>query len=163
MPGYIDTIENLLTDINTKEALGDFTGSIHEALSYVYRGGNKLLSEKILGKVSEPFRQKIIDLEAAGSLPALRREQSDFLKTLLEYCESLPSLKLTMAFIPSQEFVNKLAGWVRGELGKKVILDTALQETIIGGCIFEYGGEHRDWSLEAKLDETLDQEIKKLI
>ena len=158
-----EIIENLSSDILTTESLGVFLDDLEEASRWVYKGGTIALSEKLQGNVGEEFRQKLTTVEGSGQLPSSRKELSDFLKELEKILEKTPVLKLKLAFLPTKEFLTKLTDWVKKQTGKKVFFDIEVKEDIIGGCIFEYEGEYRDYSLGSKLEETLEQEVQKFV
>ena len=158
-----EIIANLISNIKTTESLSPFLEDLEEASRWVYKGGSQDLSEKLQGKVGEEFRQKLAVLEGSGTLPSSRKELSDFLKSLEQTLDKIPILKLKLAFLPSKDFLIKLSDWVEQQSGNKAFLDIEVKEEIIGGCIFEYQGEYRDYSLGAKLESALEQEIQRLI
>ncbi len=158
-----EIVENLSSGIQTTETLGTYLHDLEEASRWVYKGGGAPLSEKLQGKVGEEFRQKLTTLEDYGQLLSSRKELSDFFKDLEKILEQTPVLKLKLAFLPTKEFLTKLSDWVKKQTGKKVFFDIEVKEDIIGGCIFEYEGEYRDYSLGSKLEETLEQEVHKLV
>lgn len=158
-----EIIENLSSDIQTTESLGVFLDDLEEASRWVYKGGSRPLSEKLQGNVGEEFRQKLTTLEGSRQLPSSRKELSDFFKELEKILEKTPVLKLKLAFLPPKEFLTKLADWTKKQTGKKAFFDIEVKEDIIGGCIFEYEGEYRDYSLGSKLEGVLEEEIQRLI
>ena len=157
-----EIFDTLTENIYTKVQLDSLLGQMEEASRWVYKGGSKTLSEKLSGKVSEGFRQKLAKLEGAAALPPSAKEMSDFLQNLEKTLEKTPVLKLKLAFLPDAEFLDKLSDWVRKQAGKRVFFDIEVKEDIIGGCIFEYEGEYRDYTLGAKLESVLEQEIRRL-
>ena len=157
-----DASDKLTADVRTTEELNALLADIEEASRWVYKGGGKPLGEKLSGKVSEGFRQKLAKLEGSGALPSLAKEMSDFLKNLEKTLEKTPVLKLKLAFLPKAELLDKLSDWVRKQAGKRVFFDIEVKEDIIGGCIFEYEGEYRDYTLGAKLESVLEQEIRRV-
>ena len=158
-----DTPNQLTADVRTTEELNALLADIEEASRWVYKGGSKPLSEKLSGKVSEGFRQKLAKLEGAAALPPSAKEMSDFLQNLEKTLEKTPVLKLKLAFLPDAEFLDKLSDWIRKQAGKSVFFDIEVKEDIIGSCILEYEGEYRDYSLGSKLEATLQQEVQRLI
>lgn len=158
-----EIFENLSSDLQTTESLRVFLDDLEEASRWVYKGGSRPLNEKLQGKVGEEFRQKLATLEVSGQIPSSIKELSDFFKELEKILEKTPVLKLKLAFLPTKEFLNKLVDWMKKQTGKKVFFDIEVKEGIIGGCIFEYEGEYRDYSLGSKLEETLEQEVRRLV
>lgn len=161
--GKQEIIDNLISNIKTTESLGIFLEDLEEASRWVYKGGSKALSEKLQGKVGEEFRQKLANFEDSGQLPSSRKDLSDFFKGIEKILGKIPVLKLKLAFLPTKEFLTKLVDWMGKQTGKKVFFDIEVNEDVIGGCIFEYQGEYRDYSLGEKLEATLEEEIQRLI
>ncbi len=158
-----ETLEKFAEKLKTKSDLDRYLEQIEEASRWVYKGGEVSLSEKIKQNVGEEFRQIVKELEGSGGIPSARRAQSDFFKKLAKTLESLPVVKLTLAFLPSEEFLEKLTDWLGEQIGKMAVVDINVREEVIGGATFEYKGEYRDYSLGAKLDGVLNSEVRKLI
>jgi len=155
--------EKFTDTIKTKEQLDRYLEQIRQASRWVYKGGSLPLSEKIKGTAREEFRQFVRELEEAGQIPSARRDESTFLKNIAKTWESLPVIRLKLAFLPSDDFLDDLTEWLAKQTGRKVVLDIEVDERIIGGCTFEYAGEYRDCTLEAKLDEVLEAEVRRMI
>ncbi len=154
-----DIYKKFLENIETTEALNARVEDIEETKRWIYKEGKKPLNEKIKARVSENFRSLISQLEAADELPSTRKELTAFFKGAIEYAEKIPSVKLALAFLPSQDFLKKISSWLAVELGKKAVVDISVDEKIIAGATIEYDGEYRDFSFAAKLDEVIEQEV----
>lgn len=155
-----DIYQNFVENIITLGALNDRVEDIEETKRWIYKAGPKLLNEKIKGHVSENLRSIISKLEVTGDLPNARKELAAFFRGAIEYAEKIPSVKLSLAFLPSLDFLKKISNWLVDELGKKVVVDISVDDKIIAGATIEYDGEYRDYSFAAKLDEVSEQEIK---
>lgn len=158
-----NVLDKFTEKIKTKDRLDKYLEQIEEASRWIYKGGNVSLSEKIKQNVGEEFRQIIAELEESGGIPSARRAQSDFFKTLAKTLESLPVVKLVLAFLPSQEFLEKMTSWLEKQTSEKTLVDISVKEEIVGGAIFEYEGEYRDYTLSSKLDSVLESEIRRMI
>jgi len=154
-----DIYKKFLENIETTEALNARVEDIEETKRWIYKQTTKSLNEKIKSRVSENFRSIIATLEASSELPNTRKELSAFFRGVMEYAEKTPSVKLNLAFLPSEEFLKKITKWLADELGKKVVVDISVDEKIIAGATIEYGGEYRDYSFAAKLNEVIEQGI----
>lgn len=73
--------------------------------------------------------------------------------------QSLPEIKLEIAFSPEDDFLNKISQWLEKELGQKIILDITCNPKIVAGAIIEYRGFFRDFSLAKKIDKLISQKI----
>jgi len=99
------------------------------------------------------------DLEKTGIEPADDSKQLNFLKDLVEYLKGLPVVKVTLAFSPTNTYLEKLSNTISGYSNKKAILDLTIDEHIVGGAIFEYGGKVSSSTLDARLDEVLTKQM----
>jgi len=68
---------------------------------------------------------------------------------------SLPEIKLGIAFLPNDNFINKVSCWLEKELGQRVILDIMVNPKLVGGTVIEYRGNWRDFSLAKEIDQLL--------
>ena len=73
--------------------------------------------------------------------------------------QNLPVIKVTIAFDPTQSLVVRLSNQISAIVGSKIILDMTIDESVIGGAIFEYKGRRSLQTLQDKLE----GEIKTLI
>lgn len=94
------------------------------------------------------------EIEDRGLEPTTDDKQSDFLSALSTYLKNIPLVKITLAFDPTLEFVAQLNKKITAAAGCKVILDVLVDESIVGGAKFEFGGKY--WS------STLDGQIQKV-
>lgn len=155
-----DSYQKFVENTFTTEALNARVEDIEETKRWIYKSAHKPLNEKIKSSVSENFRSLVAQLEVAGELPNARKELATFFKGAIDYAEKIPSVKLTLAFFPSPEFLKKITDWLAAELGRKAVVDISMDEKIIAGATIEYDGEYRDYSFAAKLDEVIEKEIK---
>ncbi|OGM30472.1 hypothetical protein A2630_04010 [Candidatus Woesebacteria bacterium RIFCSPHIGHO2_01_FULL_44_10] len=94
------------------------------------------------------------DLEAAAdNLYRLNLSQEDTdtkkrqYEEAVEKIENLKVIKLALAFDPSTDFVDKMWQIVAQKMGEGIVLDIALDKSLIGGVVIEHDGQHQDYSL----------------
>jgi len=71
--------------------------------------------------------------------------------------QSLPEMRLEIAFFPKDDFITKISQWLEKEFGQKIILDFIINPKVIGGAIIEYQGHWRDFSLAKEVDKFIAQ------
>lgn len=86
-----------------------------------------------------------------------------YLKGLKEEIQKLKEIKLTFAFEPSQNSVDKFFDWVYQNLGDGIVLDISLDKSILGGTIIEYEGKYQDLSLRKKMEEVFGEKREEII
>lgn len=79
---------------------------------------------------------------------------------LEEKLRSLAEMKLEIAFLPSDDFLNRISQWLEKEFGQKIILDITLNPKVAAGAIIEYRGFFRDFSLAKKIDQLISQNVR---
>ena len=155
-----EIFDSITKDVQTTDQRDAFLEQVEETSRWIYKGGKRVLSEKIKGAVSEEFRKLIVDLETSRQIPTGGADAKEFLEDLEKYLNKRVVVKLTLAFLPSQDFLEKLGVWFKKQTGKGSIFDVQVKEEIIAGCLFEYAGEYRDYSLASKLDAALEKELE---
>lgn len=143
--------DELIKKIKTKEELIFFLEEVAKARQTIFKDKELLLSKKVEGKVSGEFRELIERLEKEGIISENRRQQSVILEKLEKELQSLPEIKLEIAFSPDDNFLKRISQWFEKELGQKIILDLTINPKIVAGAIIEYRGNWRDFSLAKKL------------
>jgi len=157
-----EVTKTILSDVYTAGQLIERLEEVEEASRWVYKGGQSPLSEKILN-VSDPFIKIIRQLEEENKLPTARKDLSGKLKKVTKEIDSIDPVKMTLAFTPSTELLKKIEEQFLADKNEKAILDITVNSQIIGGCILEYGGEYRDYSLVKQLEGAIEQAVKKVI
>ena len=82
-------------------------------------------------------------------------DKEEYLKKLKSALENLKSIKLTLAFEPTDASLDKFYGYVRQNIGEGIILEINYEPTIIAGALIAYEGEYRDFSLKRLFEEEL--------
>ncbi len=154
-------MEKVLKDfakkIKTKEELTFYLEEIAQAQQIVFKNKRGPLSKKVEGKVNGKLKNFLEKLEEEEVISKSPGQQSSFLEKLKKYLQSLPEIKLEIAFLPSNEFLTRVNQWFEEELSQKIILDLITNSQIVGGAVIEYQGNWRNFSLVKELDKLISQ------
>lgn len=152
-------LEDFAKKIKTKEELIFYLEEITQVQQIIIKNKRKplTLSKKIEGKVSEEFKNFLERLEKEEAISKNLGQQSSFLEKVKKYLQSLPEIKLEIAFLPSREFLTRINQWLEKELGQKIILDLIINPKIVGGAVIEYQGNWRNFSLGKEIDKLISQ------
>lgn len=77
----------------------------------------------------------------------------DELDKLRQAALDLPVVRLTLALEPAGNWILEIRNWVVKAVGKAVVLDMAVDKSILGGAIVENQGKYGDYSLRKKINE----------
>ena len=136
------TYSSVLTEIYTKDEVGSLVSEINLIL-HEYGSTNfssdakKELSGKVRGSLLEMISGSQIDL--------------DLFKNIKSEALALEEVKMTFAFQPSMDLKKKVVAKIQNEVGKKVILDSSLDSSLIGGVKISANGKYRDYSIKKVL------------
>ena len=144
--------KDIVEKIKTKEELIFFLEEIARIRHIIFEDKGLSLSKKIEGKVSYKSKKILEKLEKEGVISGGRKQQSTFLEKLEKELQSLPEVKLEIAFSPDDSSLGRISKWFKKELGAKIILDLTINPKIAGGAIIEYQGNWRDFSLAKEID-----------
>lgn len=147
--------EELVKKIRTKEELIFFLEEITRVRELIFKDKELSLSKRVKGKVGEEFKELIERLEKEGIISENRGQQLAFWEELEKYLQSLPEIKLEIAFLPDDNFLEKVSQWLEKELGRKIILDLTINPKIVAGAIIEYQGNWRDFSMAKEIDRLI--------
>lgn len=113
----------------------------------------------------EEVLTKFVRIRVAAELRKLlqniKETEKDKIKALLSnmyraIC-SLPILRLTLAFEPSEYIINNFSHWARLNLEPGILLDLSLDRSLCGGAVIAYQGKLYDFSLRKKLKEIFEK------
>lgn len=144
--------ENTIFDMRGLLRILDDLALVERSL---FRGKEGLISEKARDYTSGSILLLFEEIEKIGLEPASDKKQLEFIKDLVIYLKSLPLVKLTLAFSPTNTFIEKISGQVSAQLGKKTLLDILVNEYVVGGAIFEYNGKISKQTLDTQLEVVL--------
>jgi len=152
-----DNLSKITDNIITKQDLVYLLDDITQAKEFIYREEEQPLSKKTKNEVSKNLRKIFKQQEKKNKLQT-REQQEDFLNDLKEYLQNLPQLRLTLAFSPSDSFLQEISKWIERETGEKTIIDLTINPEIVGGIIIEYNGRYLNLALEKKIKEATNNE-----
>ena len=113
---------DILDQVTTKPELDALVGEIDIYRDNMYRSGK------------EPVREVLV-------------KYKDELDKLRQAALDLPVVRLTLALTPPGNWILEIRNWVIKALGKPVVLDMAVDKSILGGAIVENAGKYGDYSL----------------
>lgn len=151
-----NTLDKITEDVITKEDLVYLLDDINQVQEVVYQKDQKKLSQKTKGLISERLR-KIIKSQEPKKLSS-RGQQEKFLTELKDYLQEIPQIKITIAFSPSDSFLEEISQWLENEVGERVIIDLTVNHRIVGGAIIEYQGRYLNFALDQKIEQVTSHE-----
>lgn len=140
---------NLAAKIKTTKEKRDLINSLNRLEASLFNlkdDFNKVLSEEIPEKYSDTIRSEL--------------GQGDRQKTIKElklFLENFRSLKLAIAFSPSQSIVSEISSWAKTNIGEDVLVDLTYDESVIGGAQITFEGEFKDYSIRKKFEEAKEE------
>jgi F0F1-type ATP synthase delta subunit len=147
-------MNSLLKNVFTKEDLLSLKQEISEIQKKIFSQSG-LLSEKAKNIARKELLEFILEAESKGEIYFDPKEQFEFLENLKRRLESLPVLKMVLAFSPPLGTIERISQFLERDLGKKIILDLSCNPEIIGGTILEYEGKYINLSLAKNLERVL--------
>lgn len=146
--------DNLTDNIITKQDLVYLLDDINQAREVIYKKKKGKLSDKTQNIASKKLRNTIEKQEERGNLKT-RPQQEEFLDQLENYFKNLPQIQLTLAFSPSDSFLEEISQWLKNQIGQRTIINLTVNPEIVGGAIIDHEGHHLDLALSKKIKESI--------
>lgn len=147
----------ILSHIRTKSEAWQLEDEADLLLEHLYKGKagefDLALKKDLRAWVSELLARVFAN-------PDIKKDE--YLRGLKEAIANLRELKLTLAFEPTQNSVEKIHEWVVKNVGVGIILDITFNPTIFAGAIVIFEGEYRDLSLRNKFREQFGENRKRI-
>lgn len=155
--------------------------SLSEILELVVSRDDLLVVSEVADKLeSSLYRQgEALDyqqLEESSDNPELAKriirtfkdseEKRTLIKHLNETLKNARVLRLSLAVNPNRAALEKIALWVKKNLGGDVILEWEIDPEVVAGAKIAFGGKYGDFSTATKLEEWWKgdgQEIRKAL
>jgi F0F1-type ATP synthase delta subunit len=90
------------------------------------------------------------------------RSIGEYLNELKEEIVSVETVEITLAFNPSQDFLDKLSNRVKTDFGKNVAPDVIVDQGIIAGAKIAFMGKIKDLSFRKMLKNTMNSEKERI-
>ncbi len=148
--------ENSIYDLRGYLRMNDDLELIERSL---FRGKEGTISFKARDFTTSSIINLFEDIEKAGLEPPTDQKQKKFLQDLIVYLKTLPILKITLAFSPTNTFLERLGNQVSTIVGTKTLLDVVVDEFIVGGAIFEFKGKISKHTLDEELEGVLARSV----
>lgn len=142
---------NLSEMVVTREDVDTLIMDIDILIDSLYRSGNGSYDQTIKNSVRSSTAKLL------KTIGTSREERQAALEQLKSKLLSAKYLKLTIAFDPSVETINRIADWVRRNIDSEIVLDLKIDRSIIAGAIIEHEGRYIDHSVNKQLNVALEK------
>lgn len=140
-------IDELIDNIVTIQFARELIAILEQLKQDCYKTKNSLetsLKKKLPSKVYDNIIALLSNYEAEISKPKTIVEA---LSKIQNAIESVVGIEITVAFSPSQKFIEKLFAKLQVFKNKPILLNLLIDQSIIGGAIIRYKGKSFDGSL----------------
>ncbi len=110
---------------------------------------NQVLTTLLPYTLSEKLQRA---LQTSGILDKNQSEQQTYFEKLKEKIKSLPQVKLTLAFVPTQDFLQECCKDLSTILKQPVLIDLTIDQAIIAGAQISYNGKYIDATTKHQLE-----------
>lgn len=159
-------IEGILEYVHTQEGALVLVRGIEVLERSLYRSHpdsfEKILEKEIPHGVASIFR----DVFASPSYADDVQKKGEFLSLVKEKLMKLQSLRLEIAFEPTERMIEEFVHWIRREIRKDLVVEFVVDPLILGGARMIFNGRYCDFSLHRMINDLLENkksEIDKFI
>ncbi|OGH14546.1 MAG: hypothetical protein A2687_00820 [Candidatus Levybacteria bacterium RIFCSPHIGHO2_01_FULL_38_26] len=147
---------DILGSIKTVDQAREFGSEIDILIESLFKTENNF--ESYLNQISAHNARMIREASEKNSIDTKNQSMiNDYLEGVKEELRKLKTIKITIAFEPSNKSIDLIFTWVSQNLGIGHILDISVEKSILGAAIIEYEGKYEDMSLKKKLDELFER------
>ena len=149
--------EEIYSKIITKESAEILAKELNLVLNSLYLGSREftsVLKTKVRASLSEYIKAKI------------NQESTDIeklLKNMIERIKLIPSVRLVLAYEPSEDALDKFHSIITSACKKPILLDVVYSPDIIGGAIIIYQGRYRDYSFKYLFEKEFEKEKENIM
>ena len=131
-----------LDEIYSKDDVNDLVMEINLIL---HEHGSLDEPQKKIEKLSGKIRKSLLTKISNSSV------ESVFLKNLKKSALDMEEVKITFAKKPDEVLKVSIVEKIKEIAGKRVIIESFVDSSLIGGIIITAGGKHKDYSVKRKL------------
>lgn len=160
----MDKIIEKIKTVAQARQLGD---ALDGLVADLYENQQERFEEKVNRLLSLSQAEAVLQLVSSSvGGPLSEDEIKQILGSLKAATLKLPIVKLTLAFEPTEAMLEEIGSWFWENTGKHILLDVAVDGSIVGGAIIEYNGVYKDFSVKTRLEKVFRgqrEEIEKLL
>jgi F0F1-type ATP synthase delta subunit len=82
-------------------------------------------------------------------------QSNEFLTKVQEAIQALPRLTLTLSMQPTMALIKEINRWIIMNIKQTVVLDFALDTTLIAGVKVAFKGKIKDYSIKKRMEGTI--------
>lgn len=148
-----ESVDLFLKDVYSREDVDELISQISAAKQLLY--STRPLIEQVKKKISPMYRDKFLALFDDANKKVDPRQLSKTLIEIEQTIKNLPQLRLKIVFACDFLFLEKLSAWFEENFDQKVIFEIIIDPSLIAGCIIEYQGKYKDYSIASTLLQNL--------
>jgi F0F1-type ATP synthase delta subunit len=149
--------EDIYINIHTVEEKAQVLGGIEIILEHIFKQGvydmAKIIDTEIPYTVAIPLKTLLIKPPLEGNA----KIQREFLEGLRNILDMLRIINIEIAFDPTKETISLLAGWIRKQIGKDVIMQLTQDRTLLAGARISFEGRYKEVNLSSILEMVLNE------
>lgn len=139
----------------TKSETAEFAVGLSQISQQIFQAGFSLeqtltyqfgVEKKDL--LMEFFKERGVNWQDSSAL-------NKFLSDLQEEVMKIPTVTLTVAFVPKADTAGMIADWIALNAGTAMILDFQVDRELIGGAMINFKGKFCDGSIKQKFVEVI--------
>jgi len=145
------TRQIIFDSLRTKKNSYLFIEALDYVSSNIYKGKVTSL-EKHLEEISEDFKSVILEIARLQSVDlGNKSEVQKLFASLSDLLKSANVTIITLAFSPSESFINRLYVWFKTNLGGEQLLDVQVEPSVVGGLALIKEGHYVNLTLDKLL------------
>lgn len=153
-----DIMISLIRTIRTKEEKDKLRDQMIMLEGSLFRSGSEGFEKILKTKLPEHIASVMRDILSGSSLKENPEATRKFFEELKHTIDALPLLKLSMAFSPSEEMIQRLHEWIAENLGVGIVLDISYDTLILGGARMIFQGKYKESTLSQMITDVLAKE-----
>jgi len=152
----------LLSHIFTKKEAAELVSDLRNFNRELYET-KKDFAEKLSENLTEGQQEKILKLRDILNLEIEKPEVfNELVDGLDAYIDQIAEITVHTARGLPQKTIQKIGLWFENNLNRKVIIDSQVDQSLIGGAIIASQGKQFDNSVKSKLNKAFEQGFFKL-
>lgn len=155
---------DIIASIKTTQDLHEISSEIDNLLTSIFETKNQSF-DNALKSISITASTKIKETLAKNGLDITNKELiQNFLIGLKELLRKFKTIRLVIAFEPSDLTIENIHNWVASNLGQGYILHIETDRAILGGAIVvSSNGQYRDFTVKKSLEETFSAKREQIL
>src|SRR4051812_12238323 len=125
----MDSFAEIVQEVLTVDQSRELIRQLDEVIAQLYTSSEK--AGDIYQNLPLPVKSALVSSLEKDQTNGDSAKVEEYLKKLIAYVESLPIIRLTLVYFPSEKNLKQIVQWLKANTGKSILVDIKVDPSVV--------------------------------